>query len=205
VAILRKRKASQPSAVKKVEVALSSVHDRDAAFYHELLEGIEPELEVAKLPRLSSLTLRVSWPPNFYFRGFLLASSISSSHHNIIVLYVGQGRPCSCLAWFYLVYDSWASSISVIPQLSKWAVNSFSHGGIGVGVAVLRHHSPHDYVLVELLPCRDEGRNISKEAELFLWLPCGLVEYKEGEAPSPLNVQRTPVKARAQARLQLPC
>jgi hypothetical protein len=68
-AILRERKASQPSAVKKVEVALmsgeegrgglmSGVDDGDAAaFCRRLLEGLEPELEVAEPPRLSSLTL----------------------------------------------------------------------------------------------------------------------------------------------------
>jgi dsDNA-binding SOS-regulon protein len=59
-AILRERKAPQPSAVKKVEVALSGVDDGDAAFCRRLLEDLEPELEVAEPPRLSSLTLRVS-------------------------------------------------------------------------------------------------------------------------------------------------
>jgi hypothetical protein len=44
-------------------------------------------------------------------RGF----SFANSHHNIMVIYVGKGRPCSYFPWAYLVYDSWVSSISVIP------------------------------------------------------------------------------------------
>jgi hypothetical protein len=42
-----------------------------------------------------------------------------------------------------------------------------------VGVAVLRHRSPHDYVLAELLPCRDGRRNITKQGQLFLWWSSG--------------------------------
>jgi hypothetical protein len=97
-AILRERKASQPGAVKKVEVALCGA-DNDAHFYRELLEGIEPELEVAEAPGVSSLTLRVSWAPGFPFRGLQFSGFISSCHNNIMVLYVGPGRPCSCLPW----------------------------------------------------------------------------------------------------------
>jgi hypothetical protein len=137
-AILRERKASQPSAVKKVEVALCGV-ENDAHFYRELLEGIEPELEVAEAPGVSSLILRVSWAPGFPFRGLQFSGFISSCHNNIMVLYVGPGRPCSSLPWFYLVYDSWASSISVIPQLPSRFVDLLSHADLGAGVSVLRH------------------------------------------------------------------
>ncbi|GJN15537.1 hypothetical protein PR202_gb02458 [Eleusine coracana subsp. coracana] len=60
-AILRERKAARPSAVKKVEVAFTGVNI-DAAFYREVLDGIEPKLEVVEAPGLSSVALCVSWP-----------------------------------------------------------------------------------------------------------------------------------------------
>jgi hypothetical protein len=111
-AILRERKASQPSAVKKVEVALmsgeegrgglmSGVDDGDAAaFCRRLLEGLEPELEVAEPPRLSSLTLS-GVSPRLLRQHHL---QLSPQHHGH--LRRGKGHPCSSSPWAYLVYDS---------------------------------------------------------------------------------------------------
>jgi hypothetical protein len=82
-AILRERKASQPSTVKKVEVALCGV-ENDAHFYRELLEGIEPELEVARgtrseLPDPSGVL--GTWLPLPRLAVLRLHLQLSQEHH----------------------------------------------------------------------------------------------------------------------------
>ncbi|KAK3153073.1 hypothetical protein QOZ80_2BG0167280 [Eleusine coracana subsp. coracana] len=191
-AIVRERKASRPSAVKKVEVACLS-DDDDAAFYREALDGIEPELEIVGVaPSVGSLTLRMSWAPDFTLRSYPTTGFISSVTHDIMVLYVGPpgGRPCDTSApWFYLVYDYWANAISVIPRLPSRSVHRFSHGIIGkAGVAVLLHRwTPRDYVLVELLLCQETGLGLtSNKADLFLWRSSGAGRWIQKNVTVPL-------------------
>ncbi|CAL5036650.1 unnamed protein product [Urochloa decumbens] len=171
--ILRERKASRPSAVQKVPVSLSGNNGYDAAFYREALDGIEVCLRQVAPPGLTSLVLRVSWPGDSALRNFPAAAFISSTDHNILVLYVGPYRPGLSAPGFYLVYDAWANSVEVVPQLPSHSVTLFSHCSIGTGVAVLRYSLPSDYVLVELLPHQDSRGLISNMATLFMWHSSG--------------------------------
>ncbi|XP_062192744.1 uncharacterized protein LOC133896205 [Phragmites australis] len=170
-ATVRDRKASRPSAVEKVVVAFSG--NDDAAFYREVLEGIEPVLEVADPPGVTSLALRLSWAPGFPLRSrYPSGAVIWSSHHNILVLFVTTYASGLCWPGFYLVYDSWASSVAVIPPLPSWSAYMFSHCSIGTGSAVLRHEAPSNYVLADLLLRQEHGCATNK-ADLFLWWSSG--------------------------------
>ncbi|XP_025812454.1 uncharacterized protein LOC112889885 isoform X2 [Panicum hallii] len=173
--ILLQRKASRPSAVKKVAVPLTgNCDDHDADFYSQALDGIEPHLrQVADPPGLNSLVLRVSWPGDSALRRFPTGAFISSADHNLLALYVGPYRPIFAGAGFYLVYDAWANSVAVVPQLPSRSINVFSHCNIGAGVAVLRHNLPSDYILVELLPRQDNRGLISTSATFCMWWSSG--------------------------------
>ncbi|CAN6223736.1 unnamed protein product [Urochloa humidicola] len=178
-AILRKRKASRPSAVHKVAVALSADDDYDtgasAALYREALDGIEPHLpHVAEPPGITTLTLRVSWPCDSTWRNFPRGAYIAGADYSVLALYVGPYRPgLSGVPGFYLVYDSRANSVAVAPPLPPGAVTTFSQCCIGTGVAVLRRRGD-GYALVELLPRQDPRSGcITNAGTLFTWRSSG--------------------------------
>ncbi|KAK3161157.1 hypothetical protein QOZ80_1BG0073030 [Eleusine coracana subsp. coracana] len=113
-AILRERKASRRSAVKKIPVAFGG--NNDAALYREALDGIEPEFpQLVGPPGITSMVLRVSWSRASALRSFPPIAFVSSVHHNILVLYVGNYRPGFSSRGFYLVYDAMANSVSPLP------------------------------------------------------------------------------------------
>ncbi|CAL5045697.1 unnamed protein product [Urochloa decumbens] len=176
-AILRQRKASRPSAVKKVPI-IGGGAGHDAALYREALDGIEPHLRrVAEPPGISTLTLRVSWPGDSTWRNFPASACIAGADGDVLALYVGPYRPglAATTPGFYLVYDAGANSVAVVPPLPPRAVTTFSHCCIGTGVAVLRLRGDDadGFALVELLPRQDTRGRISTAATVFTWRSSG--------------------------------
>ncbi|CAL5036648.1 unnamed protein product [Urochloa decumbens] len=95
---------------------------------------------------------------------------------------------------FYLVYDARANSVAVVPPLLPRAVTTFSHCCIGTGVGVLRLRRGNDggFALVELLPRQDTQGRISTAATLFTWRSSGpdAGRWVQTEtAPLPLPVE----------------
>ncbi|RCV32272.1 hypothetical protein SETIT_6G245500v2 [Setaria italica] len=190
--ILRERRASNPSAVRK----LVAFGGEEAARYLAILDGIEPHLEIAHPPGVASLVLRRD-----AFNEFHTGASIAGADRNIIAMYAGPYRPtlpppgtsrglgfssgCLCnrdkrsrLWGFYLVCDSLANSLAAVPPLPPSSASQFTNHGVGSGAGVLRHHDPpSEYVLAELL----YHRNSCTMATLFTWQ----VDQQGGCTPLP--------------------
>jgi len=173
-AVLRERKASRPSAWRKEPVTFTRA---DAGYYREVLEGIDLHLpQLAAAPAVNSLTLRISWPPEHEMRCYPCSCFLSSSHENFLALYLGAYRPSLSRPGCYLVLDTWAKSVAVIPSLPIGWVTSESHCNTGTaGVAILRHDlGRNKYLLAELYLHRDDKSHLaSNKASLFLWCSSG--------------------------------
>ncbi|CAL5013890.1 unnamed protein product [Urochloa decumbens] len=159
--ILRERKASRPSAVRKEPVTFRCV---DAAYYREVLDGIDLRLpdQLVAAPGVNSLTIGVSWLPG---RSFPQAAYIASCHNDLLVLHMGTGLP---RPWFYLVFNTWANSVAVVPPPPTRCITTTSHCDIGAGVAVQCHR--YGYILAELYLRRDSQTHLaSNRATLFVW------------------------------------
>ncbi|GJM94017.1 hypothetical protein PR202_ga10628 [Eleusine coracana subsp. coracana] len=182
-AILRERKASRPSAVKKIPVAFGG---NDAALYREALDGIEPEYpQLVGPPGITSMVLRVSWSRASALRSFPPIAFVSSVHHNILVLYVGDYRPGFSSRGFYLVYDAMANSVAMVPRLPTRCVTMFSHCGMGSGVTVLRY-GRSQYLLAELLLRKEDHGLTSNKATLFRWWSSEASGWVQTEVVLPL-------------------
>ncbi|CAO2188142.1 unnamed protein product [Urochloa humidicola] len=166
--MLLERKACRPSAVRKEPVTFTCA---DADYYGEVLDGIDLHLpQLAASPGVNSLTLRISWPPDHYLRRYPLAGYIASCHENLLVLYLGTHRPGLPSPGCYLVFNSWANSLALVPPLPTGLVTATSHCGIGSGVALLRHNQFSDYLLAELYLHQDARTHLaSNKATLFIW------------------------------------
>ncbi|RCV32267.1 hypothetical protein SETIT_6G245100v2 [Setaria italica] len=180
--ILRERRASNPSAVRK----LVAFGGWEAALYLAILDGIEPHLEIPHPPGVASLVLSVSAGARDTFNQFPSGASIAGADHNIIAMYAGPYRPTFPPPGFYLVYDSLANSLAAVLPLPPSSASQFTHRGVGAGTAVLRHDPPSEYVLAELL----YHRTSSTQATLFTWCSSGAVAgqwiNKEVVLPFPL-------------------
>ncbi|KAK3139994.1 hypothetical protein QOZ80_5AG0393820 [Eleusine coracana subsp. coracana] len=180
-ALLRDRKASHPSTVRKEPYASSSTssyHHPAFFFSDDDLDDVEPHFPdpLAAAPIVTSMALRVSWPPNHQLLSHPNGSFISSCHNNFLALY-------SLLRWAVL---SRVAFTRVLPRLQHIAqldhrdsaaalvlrVSYMSHAGIGTGVAILQHGD--HYVLAELLLNKDDRSHLtSNKATLFLWRSSG--------------------------------
>ncbi|KAL6661124.1 hypothetical protein ACP70R_000508 [Stipagrostis hirtigluma subsp. patula] len=207
-ALLRERRASRPSAVRKEPVAVGCTDDGGAAsyygevrpggytgdaaaFYSGVLDGVEPCLPpLAPAPSVASLAVRVSWPPNHPLLGCPSSAVVASCHDHLLALYVGPYRPGFPSLGFYLVYDTRASSAAVVPPLSTSRASYNSHCNIGTGVAVLRHGAggEHgDYVLAELLLRKDRRSQLAtNKATLFTWWSSGAGRWIQKDVLLPL-------------------
>ncbi|KAK8449736.1 hypothetical protein SEVIR_7G262200v4 [Setaria viridis] len=162
---LKASRRSRPGALRREPVAFSGAED--PAYYSEVLDGIDLHLHrLADPPRITSLSLGISWPPDHHLRTRPPAAFIAGCDESILVLYVGTYRPCLPQPGFYLVYNSWADSVAIVPPLSCSRVNFWSHYNIGGGVAVLNFIPARCYVLAELLLRKDDP---SRHATLFMW------------------------------------
>ncbi|KAL6644495.1 hypothetical protein ACP70R_016103 [Stipagrostis hirtigluma subsp. patula] len=174
-ALLRERKASRPSAVRKEPVVIVD-DDAAAAFYREVLDGVEPyfpQLAAAAAPAVTSLSLRVALPPNHPMLHCALTAVIASSDAGFLALYVGPYRPGYPGPGFYLVYNTCANSVAIVPPLPASSVFFRSHCHVGPGVAVVRH-GDGKYLLTELLFRKDSKTGlVTNNASLFLWWPAG--------------------------------
>ncbi|KAL6644475.1 hypothetical protein ACP70R_016083 [Stipagrostis hirtigluma subsp. patula] len=183
-ATVRDRKAFSPSAVSKIKVPFPGFDD-DVAFYRQVLDCVEPHLEWG-FPLNNC-------PPGAFISGF---------DKNLLVLYVGPYRPGRPSPGCYIVYDSWANSVAVVPKLPLTAVSMFSHKSIRTVVAVLCHGEPSDYLVIELLRHLDE---CGGGADLFLWWssgPCACQwVQKQVELPLPTNFCADLVRAARRNRL----
>jgi hypothetical protein len=167
-ASLSKHKASSrshPGALRREPVAFSGADD--PAYYSDVLDGIDlhlpPRLDA---PSVNSFSLGISWPPDHHLRTRPLPAFIAGCDESILVLYVGTYRPGLPHPGFYLVYNSCANSVGIVPPLSCRRVNFWSHTNIGGGVAVLNFLATGCYVLVELLLRKDDP---SHNATMFMW------------------------------------
>ncbi|CAL5087709.1 unnamed protein product [Urochloa decumbens] len=167
-AILRERKASRTGAMRKEPVTFSC---DDAAYYHKVLDGIDPRLpELTEKDVINSLTIGISWPPSHHLRSHPQAGFIASCHGFLLALYFGTYRPGLSSPGCYLVINTWANSVAIVPPLPTGWVTTTSHCGIGAGVAILSHNSYGDYVLAELFLRQDSRSHLpSNKATLFLW------------------------------------
>ncbi|OEL30973.1 hypothetical protein BAE44_0008009 [Dichanthelium oligosanthes] len=162
-AILRERKASpRPGMMRKEPVTFSCA---DAVYYRKVLDGIDP-----RLPQLTgggvvnSFTIGISWPPGDHLRNYPTAGFITSCHDDLFALSFGTGAKC------YLVLNTWANSVAIIPPVPTRCIAAASPCPTGPGVAVLRHNMYGDYVLAELYLHEPSRSNIaSNKATLFLW------------------------------------
>ncbi|KAL6900926.1 hypothetical protein ACP4OV_005602 [Aristida adscensionis] len=183
-AALRDLRAFSPSPVGR-DTAVPFTGGVPGCLHREVLRGVEPVVEVAAPPALTSLVLRVSWPRDFALRYHGGQSFVSSSDGNLLALYVGWYRPGlgNHYPGCYLVYDAWANSVAAIPRLPPCFLSSM-HLSVGGGVAVQRHREPSDYVLAELLRLGSDddddndvvccgGGATSCKADLFLWWSSG--------------------------------
>ncbi|CAO2191363.1 unnamed protein product [Urochloa humidicola] len=170
--MLLERKACRPSAVRKEPVTFTCA---DADYYREVLDGIDLHLpQLAASPGVNSLTLRISWPPDHYLRRYPLAGYIASCHYNLVAFYLGTHRPGLPSPGCYLVFNSWANSLALIPPLPTGLVTATSHCSIGSGVALLRHNQFSDYLLAELYLHQDAQTHLaSNRATLFIWCSPG--------------------------------
>ncbi|KAF2915176.1 hypothetical protein DAI22_09g011500 [Oryza sativa Japonica Group] len=92
-----------------------------------------------------------------------------------LVLYFGTYRPGIPSPGCYLVLNTWANSVAIIPPLHTTCVTSMSHCGIGTGVTILRHNDYYDYVLVELFSHQDTRTHLASnkwiQKEVLLPIP----------------------------------
>uniref|UniRef100_A0A0E0BPI0 DUF1618 domain-containing protein n=1 Tax=Oryza glumipatula TaxID=40148 RepID=A0A0E0BPI0_9ORYZ len=166
-AIVRRRKAAADGVTKMSFLSPGDLYERD----RDILEGIDPDPPVvADVPCVSSLVFRLSsarTPADFE-----QATTVAGADHNVVVVGAGHGLPGHR---FYLVYDAWANSLSAIPGLPS----PFGAGPIGYGVAVLRHASPGDYVLANILLSYTGGDGgylrfpTANDADLWTWWSSG--------------------------------
>lgn len=86
---------------------------------------------------------------------------------------VGPYCPYLSLRGFYLAYNVWANSITVIPQLPSGSMSMFSHVGNRTGVAIQSCGDlPEEFILAELVLKKQRGRPSSK-VTLFKWFSSG--------------------------------
>lgn len=135
LAILRERKAkaaaSGGDAVRKLPVVDSDWYDAD--YLREILEGIELCIEEVAPPSVASLTLNLSWPPNHPLWSRPVAAFVTNCHQRLILLCFGEYCPCN----FYVVYDTSANSVAIVPPLPHMPRYHSDIGGSNGGVAVL--------------------------------------------------------------------
>ncbi|CAL4885860.1 unnamed protein product [Urochloa decumbens] len=198
-AILRERKASRPGAMRKEPVTFSC----DAGgYYRRVLDGINPRLPELtggkKAAVMNFLTIGISWPPSHHLRSYPQAGFIASCHDFLLALYFGTYRPGLSSPGCYLVINTWANSVAIVPPLPTRWVTTTSHCGIGAGVAILRHNFYGDYVLAELFPHQDSRSHLpSNKATLFLWWSpnsgslAGRWTHKEVVLPLPADDEGT--------------
>jgi hypothetical protein len=126
-----------------------------------------------------------------------------------LVLYFGTYRPGIPSPGCYLVLNTWANSVAIIPPLHTTCVTSMSHCGIGTGVTILRHNDYYDYVLVELFSHQDTRTHLaSNKVTLFLWWSPSSgprsVDTERGATPHPCFQSRKGRRDMA-THLLLPC
>uniref|UniRef100_A0A0D3EQB4 DUF1618 domain-containing protein n=1 Tax=Oryza barthii TaxID=65489 RepID=A0A0D3EQB4_9ORYZ len=156
-AIFRDRKVCRPAAPGTMRKEPMASRCNSGSYYREVLDGIDP--------RFSYLT-----GASHDLWNHPLSASISSCHDCLLVLYFGNYHPGISSPGCYLVLNTWANSVTIVPPLRATCVTTMSHCGIGTGVAILRHNDYYDYVLVELFPHQDSRTHLaSNKATLFLW------------------------------------
>lgn len=177
-AILRERKASGGGGggrMHKEPVTFSP-----SAYYPEVLDGIDLRLpaELPATPGVTPLTLAISWPPGHHLRNYPISGFISSCHGGYLALHFGNYLSGSSSTRCYLVIDTCANSIAIVPPLPPECFTTKSLGSIGFGssgVGIL-HQSRHGfYVLVELYLRRrkDDDLGFSNKATMFVWWSTG--------------------------------
>jgi len=214
-AILRERKASGSgggSRMHKEPVTFSP-----SANYPEVLDGIDLRLpaELPAPPGVTPLTLAFSWPPGHHLRSYPMTGFISSCHDAYLALHFGNYLSGLSSTGCYLVIDTCANSIAIIPPLPPSCFTTKSHVSIGsgFGVGILRHQSRHGlYVLVELYLRRrkdDDLGGFSNKATLFMWWSTGsgplAYQWIQKEVVLPLPAQQQRHGRRRRRLLLLPC
>ncbi|KAF8753146.1 hypothetical protein HU200_011802 [Digitaria exilis] len=183
LAILRERKAkaaaSGGDAVRKLPVVDSDWYDAD--YLREILEGIELCIEEVAPPSVASLTLNLSWPPNHPLWSRPVAAFVTNCHQRLILLCFGEYCPCN----FYVVYDTSANSVAIVPPLPHMPRYYSDIGGSNGGVAVLCLDDG-GFLLTELFRHRDGNTLLlTDKATLFTWVSYKW-EQREVALPLPL-------------------
>uniref|UniRef100_A0A0E0CGG7 DUF1618 domain-containing protein n=1 Tax=Oryza meridionalis TaxID=40149 RepID=A0A0E0CGG7_9ORYZ len=170
-AIFRDHKACRPAAPGTMRKEPMAFRCDSGSYYREVLDGIDPHFShLTGGAIMNSLTIGVSWPPSHDLWSYPLFAFISSCHDRLLVLYFGNYRPGISSPGCYLVLNTWANSVAIVPPLHTTCVTTMSHCGVGTGVAILRHNDYYDYVLIELFPHQDSQTHlVSNKATLFLW------------------------------------
>ncbi|CAN6165516.1 unnamed protein product [Urochloa humidicola] len=81
LAILRQRKASNPSSAAVRKEPLPEAIDGDGSLYRDLLDGVEPCLSpVAGTtpPSVTRLSLKICWPPGHLLSGYPMPACVAS-------------------------------------------------------------------------------------------------------------------------------
>uniref|UniRef100_A0A0E0JUJ9 DUF1618 domain-containing protein n=1 Tax=Oryza punctata TaxID=4537 RepID=A0A0E0JUJ9_ORYPU len=196
----RSRSRRTPSSVTALQPLARCARSRSppGSYYREVLDGIDPRFPqlTGSVATVNSLTIGVSWPPGHHLWSYPFSGFISSSHGSLLALYLGAYRPgIPCSPGCYLVLDTCANSVAIIPPLRTTCITTMSHCGIGTGVAVLRHNNSSDYVLVELFLHQDTRTHLaSNRATLFFWW-----------SPGPGPLADGPVGAERGATTPHPC
>ncbi|CAL5000219.1 unnamed protein product [Urochloa decumbens] len=193
----RKAAADGRSAVRKAPLAFYGKGD---AYYLDMLEGTEPCLsEVAEAPGVTRLSIKIAWPPpSRSSRSYPDRTAfVAGSHKSLLLLCLGNCSPGNHEPGFYMVYDTQANSVAIVPPILPrdgvfpWCPPCHIARGWGGGTVAIQSRSDGGYLLAELLLCRDGRRHRpTGKATLFTWISGdaqGQWISKEVELPIPCH------------------